>query len=84
MHPAKKEVIVPGDTGVQVEAFVKGAQPQSRQLVVVEPTVRYDLGKDLVLSIPRGVQWWERDMPLKGKVTSIKPVDLRLQRCVLP
>ena len=38
-----QHVEIQGGTSIQVDAFVKGPQPQVQQLVVVEPTNRYDL-----------------------------------------
>ena len=52
-----KDVEVPGGTSIQVDAFVKVSQPQVQQLVVVEPTNRYDLKLKVDLGVPRGAQW---------------------------
>ena len=52
-----KDVEFPGGTSIQVDAFVKGSQPQVQQLVVVEPTNSYDLKLGVDLGVPRGAQW---------------------------
>ena len=59
-----KDVEVPGGASIQVDAFVKGPQPQVQQLVVVEPTNRYDLKLGVDLGVPRGAQWWFPGVPL--------------------
>ena len=51
-----KDVEGHGDTSLQVDAFVKGPQPQVQQLVVVESTKRYDLKVGVDLGVPRGAQ----------------------------
>ena len=56
--------MVPGFVSVQVDAYAKGAQPQDRQLVMVEPKASYDMETGAELGIARGAQWWYPGTPL--------------------
>ena len=48
---------LPGGTSVQVDARVKGLQPQTRLLVVVEPREKFNLKRGVDVGVPRGIQW---------------------------
>ena len=62
-RPAR-QTVVPGFVSVQVDAYAKGAQPQDRQLVMVEPKASYDMETGAELGIARGAQWWYPGTPL--------------------
>ena len=49
-----------GGTSVIVDARVKGPQPQTRLLVIIEPREKFNLKRGVDIGIPRGIQWWER------------------------
>ena len=72
-------VEVPGGTSIQVDAFVKGPQPQVQQLVVVEPTNRYDLKLGVDLGVPRGAQWWFPGIPLQCKLSNVTQDNAKIQ-----
>ena len=65
------DVEVQGGISIQVDAFVKGPQPHVQQLVVVEPTKRYDLTLGMDLGVPRGAQWWFPGIPLQCKLSNV-------------
>ena len=69
---------LPGGTSVQVDARVKGPQPQTRLLVIVEPRERFNLKRGVDIGVPRGIQWWEPGNPLKCKVTNVatRPISI--------
>ena len=74
-----KTVKVEGFVSVQTEAYVKGPQPQDRQLVLVVPTQSYDMEQGAELGIARGVQWWYPGNPLQCKVVnrSSRPIAIQ-------
>ena len=74
-----KDVEVPGGTSIQVDAFVKGPQPQVQQLVVVEPTNRYDLKLGVDLGVPRGAQWWFPGIPHQCKLSNVTQDNMKIQ-----
>ena len=74
-----KNVEVQGGTSIQVDAFVKGPQPQVQQLVVVEPTNRYDLKLGADLGVPRGAQWWFPGIPLQCKLSNVTQDSMKVQ-----
>ena len=45
---------LPGGTSVQVDARVKGPQPQTRLLVIMEPREKFNLKRGVVIGILRG------------------------------
>ena len=49
-----------GGTSVIVDARVKGPQPQTRLLIIIEPREKFNLKRGVDIGIPRGIQWWER------------------------
>ena len=69
---------LPGGTSVQVDARVKGPQPQTRSLVIVEPREKFNLKRGVDIGVPRGIQWWEPGNPLKCKVTNVatRPISI--------
>ena len=77
LRPAR-HTVVPGFVSVQVDAYAKGAQPQDRQLVVVEPKALYDMEAGAELGIARGAQWWYPGTPLQCKVVNRSKVPLTL------
>ena len=60
-----------GGTSVQVDAWVKGPQPQTRLFVIIEPREKFNLKRRIDIGAPRRIQWWEPDNPLKCKVTKV-------------
>ena len=69
---------LPGGTSAQVDARVKGPQPQTRLLVIVEPREKFNLKRRVEAGIPRRIQWWEPGNPLKCKVTNMatRPISI--------
>ena len=69
---------LPGGTSVQVNARVKGPQPQTRLLAIVEPCEKFNLKRGVDIGISRGIQWWGPGNPLKCKVTNVatKPISI--------
>ena len=69
---------LPGGTSVQVDARVKGPQPQTRLLIIVEPREKFNLKRGVDIGIPRGIQWWEPGNPLKCKVSNVatRPISI--------
>lgn len=61
---------MPGLISVQIYAFVRGVQPQKRQLVMVVPVQKYDMEKGVLLEVARGVQWWYPGNLLQCKVVN--------------
>ena len=53
-----------GGTSVQVDARVKGPQPQTRLFVIIEPREKFNLKREADIGVPRGIQWWEPGNPL--------------------
>ena len=51
----EEQVTVEGFVSLQIPAFVKGPQPQERQLVLITPTKSYDLEQGVNLGVARGV-----------------------------
>ena len=66
-----RDVEVQGGASIQLDTFVKGPQPRVKQLVVVEPTNRYDLKLRVELGVSRGAQWWCPDIPLQSKLSNV-------------
>ena len=62
-----------------MDAYTKGAQPQDRQLAVVEPKASYDMETGAELGIARGAQWWYPGTPLQCKVVNRSKVPLVLK-----
>ena len=79
LQPARKTV-VPGFVSVQVDAYAKGAQPQDRPLLVVEPKASYDMKTGAELGIACGTQWWYPGTPLQCKVVNCSKVPLALKQ----
>ena len=50
--------------------MVTGPRPQGRQLVLLLPTEDYDLDKDALVGIARGVQWWIPGTPVSCRVVN--------------
>ena len=69
---------LPGGTSVQVDARVKGPQPQTWLLVIVEPREKFNLKRGVDIGVPRGIQGWEPGNPLKCKVTNVatRPISI--------
>ena len=61
---------LPGGTSVQVDARAKGLQPQTRLLVIIEPSEKFNLKRGVGIGIPRGIQWWKPGYSLKCEVTN--------------
>lgn len=76
----EKQVVVEGFVSLQIPAFVKGPQPQERQLVLINPTKTYDLEHGADLGIARGVEWWYPHTPLHCKVVNVTKLPITLQR----
>ena len=74
-----KHAEVQGGTSIQVDAFVKGLQPQVQQLVVVEPTKSYDLKLGVDLGVPRGAQLWFPGMPLQCMLSNVTQENVKIQ-----
>ena len=70
---------LPGGTSVQVDAQVKGPQPQTRLLVIVKPCEKFNLKWGVDIGVPRGIQWWDPGNPLKCKVTNVASRSLYLR-----
>ena len=47
---------LPGGTSVQMDARLKGPQPQIRLLVIVEPREKFNLKRGVDIGIPHGIQ----------------------------
>ena len=69
---------LPGGTSVQMDARVKGPQPQTWLLVIVEPREKFNLKRGVDIGVPRGMQWWELGNPLMCKVTNVatRPISI--------
>lgn len=76
----EKAVVVDGFISLQISAFVKGPQPQERQLVLITPTTAYDLEQGADLGTARGVQWWYPHTPLHCKMVNVTKTSVSLQR----
>ena len=74
-----KYVEVQGGTSIQVDAFVKGPRPQVQQLVLVEPTNRYDLKLREDLGVPREAQWWFLGIPLQCKLSNVTQDNMKIE-----
>ena len=75
-----KQVELDGFVSVQTETFVKGTQPQERQLVLVTPVAPYDLASGAELGVARGVQWWYPYTPIQCKTVNVMDMPKTLQR----
>ena len=73
-----KDVQVQGGTSIQVDAFVKGPQPQVQHLVVVEPTNRHDLKLGVDLGVSRGAQWRFPGIPLQCKFSNVTQDNVKI------
>ena len=62
---------LPDGTSVHVDTRIKGPQPQTRLLVIVEPREKFNLKRGVDIGIPRGIQWWQSGNPRKCKVTNV-------------
>ena len=62
---------IPGGTSVQVDARVKGPQPQTQLLVIIEPREKFKLKRGVDIGGFRGIQWWKPGNPLKCKVANV-------------
>ena len=62
---------LPDKTSVQVDARVKGLQPQSRLHGILEPRETFNIERGVDIGVPRGIQWWESRNPFKCKITNI-------------
>lgn len=71
---------VDGFVSVEIQAYVKGPQPQDRQLVLLTPLPPFDLELQADLGMARGVQWWHPYTPLKGKMVNVTNAPITLQR----
>lgn len=63
--------------------MIEECKAQSRQLVIVEPRSRYDLGRGIDLEILRGTQRWITGSLLQCKVANVTTVERQLQRGML-
>lgn len=59
-----QQAVVPGVVSVQVDAYAKGAQPQDRQLVVVELNKPYNIELQAEIEVARGTKCWHPGTPL--------------------
>ena len=75
-----QDVSLPGGTSRQVNARVKGPQPQTRLLVVVEPLGRFDLVQGVDTNVLRGLKFWDPRTPLACKVTDVDTSDRLLSK----
>lgn len=73
-----KEVCVEGSVSLEINAFVRGPQPQSRQLVLLSPLPSFDLKLEVGLGVARGVQWWYPHTPLKCKLVNVTKAPISL------
>ena len=71
---------LPGGTSVQVDARVKGPEPQTRLLVIIEPREKFNLKWGVDIGILRGIQWREPGNPLKCKVTNVATTPISLSK----
>ena len=63
-------VKVPGFVSRSVPGVVTGPRPQGKQLVLLLPTDDYDLDKDALVGVARGVQWWVPGTPVSCRVVN--------------
>ena len=72
-----EEVSIDGFTSRAAEAAPVGPRPQARQLVIIEPTARFDLEQGASVGVARSVCWWEPGMPVYCKLVnrSNQPAD---------
>ncbi|CAM9821477.1 unnamed protein product, partial [Choristocarpus tenellus] len=65
-----EEEHVEGFVSKVCKGFVKGAQPQSRQLVMIEPLSEYNMELGNAVGVARGVQWWNPGTPIYCKLVN--------------
>ena len=75
-----KPVQVEGYVSLEIDAFVKGPQPQTRQLVLVTPLPSFDPGTGADLGVARGVQWWYPHTSLRCKLVNLSRAPVSIQK----
>ena len=75
-----QDVSFAGGKSRQVNTRVKGAQPQTRLLVVVEPLGRFDLAQGVDIGVPRRMQVWDPGTPFACTGTNVDTSDRLLSR----
>ena len=60
-------VTLPGYVSRVVDGYVRGPQPQARQLVLTIPVQNFDTDHGAIAGLAYGVQWWEPGTPLAVK-----------------
>lgn len=75
-----KQVQVDGYVSLEVDAYVRGPQPQDRQLVMITPLPSFDLELAVELGVARGVQWWFPHTPFRCKLVNVSKTSATVQR----
>ena len=65
---------------MQVNAHVKGPEPQTRLLVVIKSLKCFDSNKGVDIGVPREVQFGYADTPLACNVTNVERSDRLLPK----
>ena len=78
--PVVRKIEVPGFGSRSAPGLVTGPLPQGRQLVMILPIEKYDLEKEALVGIARGVQWWIPGTPVTCKLVNRGKVPGRVLR----